>query len=143
MTLSRLQLQGISSQARVFSMAFPKNYPFLVLILFPCSLCVLHALNYATCSTGNRNFMLHWTYSNNKLIFNKTCKATGYCAVRVTETFFFFFIARETHTEEKKKLHRMNKVIKRKKNSEFTHLQDNTTNIKLDYSSANSIYYCT
>ena len=67
-------------------MAFPKNYPFLGLILFPCSLCVVHALNYATCSTGNGNFMLHWTYSNKKLIFNTTCKATVYCAVGFTET---------------------------------------------------------
>ena len=81
-----LQLQGISSEARVFSMAFPKNYPFLVLTLFVCSLCVVPLLNYATCSTGNGNFMLYWTYSNNKLIFNKTCKATGYCAVGSTET---------------------------------------------------------
>ena len=36
--------------------------------------------------------------------------------------FIIFFIASETHTEKKKKLHRTNKVIKRKKNSEFTHL---------------------
>ena len=67
-------------------MAFPKNYPFFVLILLPGSLCVVHALNYAACSTDNGNFMLYWTYSNNKLIFNKTCKATGYCAVGFTET---------------------------------------------------------
>ena len=39
----------------------------------------------------------------------------------------FFFIASKTHTEKKKKLHRINKVIKRKKtNSEFTHLHGNT-----------------
>ena len=42
----------------------------------------------------------------------------------------------------------INKVVKRKKNkktnSEFTHLYGNIlTNIKLHYSSANSIYYCT
>ena len=67
-------------------MAFPKNYPFLVIILFPCSLHVVHALNYVMCSAVNGNFMLHWTYSNNKLIFNMTCKATGYCAVAFTET---------------------------------------------------------
>ena len=29
--------------------------------------------------------------------------------------FFFFFIASNTHTENKQKLHRINKVIKRKK----------------------------
>ena len=49
--------------------------------------------------------------------------------------FFYFFIASETHTKEKK-LHRMNKVIKRKKCVILT-------NIKLDYSCANSTYYCT
>ena len=73
------------TSARVFSMAFPKNYPFRVLILFPCSLHVVHALNYVMCSAVNGNFMLHWTYSNNKPIFNMTCKATGYCAVAFTE----------------------------------------------------------
>ena len=67
-------------------MAFPKNYPFLVIILFSCSLHVVHGLNYLMCSAVNGNFMLHWTYSNNKLIFNMTCKATGYCAVALTET---------------------------------------------------------
>ena len=73
------------TSARVFSMAFPKNYPFRVLILFPRSLHVVHALNYVMCSAVNGNFMLHWTYSNNKPIFNMTCKATGYCAVAFTE----------------------------------------------------------
>ena len=63
----------------------------------------------------------------------------------------FYFIASKTHTEKKQKLHRINKEIKRKKqkqkkqtNSEFTHLHGNIlTNIKIRYSSANSIYYCT
>ena len=66
-------------------MAFAKNYAFFMLILFPCSLHVVHALNYATFSSGDGNFMLHWTYSNNKLVFNMTCKATGWCAVGFTE----------------------------------------------------------
>ena len=66
-------------------MAFAKNYAFFVLILFPCSLHVVHALNYATFSSGDGNFKLHWTYSNNKLVFNMTCKATGWCAVGFTE----------------------------------------------------------
>ena len=66
-------------------MAFLKNYAFFMLILFPCSLHVVHALNYATFSAGNGNFMLHWTYSNNKLLFNMTCKATGWCALGFTE----------------------------------------------------------
>ena len=66
-------------------MAFPKNYAFFVLILFPCSFHVVHALNYAMFSPGDGNFMLHWTYSNNKLLFNVTCKAVGWCAVGFTE----------------------------------------------------------
>ena len=66
-------------------MAFLKNYAFFVFILFPCSLHVVHALNYATFSAGNGNFMLHWTYMDNKLVFNVTCKAAGYCAVGFTE----------------------------------------------------------
>ena len=83
--LSAIFAQGISSEARVVSMAFLKNYAFFMLILFPCSLHVVHALNYAMFSAGNGNFMLHWTYSNNKLLFNMTCKATGWCAVGFTE----------------------------------------------------------
>ena len=66
-------------------MAFLENYAFFVLILFPCSLHVVHALNYAMFSAGNGNFMLHWTYMNNTLVFNMTCKATGWCAVGFTE----------------------------------------------------------
>ena len=66
-------------------MAFPKDYAFFVLILFPCSLQVVHALNYAMFNSPDDNFMLHWTYSNNKLLFNMTCKATGWCAVGFTE----------------------------------------------------------
>ena len=40
---------------------------------------------------------------------------------------FFLFTASKTHTEKKKKLHRINKVIKttKKTNSEFTHLHGN------------------
>ena len=66
-------------------MAFLKDYAFFVLILFPCSLHVVHALNYAMFNSPDGNFMLHWTYSNNKLLFNMTCKATGWCAVGFTE----------------------------------------------------------
>ena len=35
-------------------------------------------------------------------------------------SFFFFFIASNTHTEKKQKLHRINKVIKRKKKQKVT-----------------------
>ena len=69
-------------------MAFATNYAFFVLILFPCSLHVVHALNYAMFSSGDGNFILRWTYSNNnsKLVFNMTCNATGWCAVGFTTT---------------------------------------------------------
>ena len=83
--LSATFVQGISSEAKAVSMAFAKNYAFFVLILFPCSLHVVHALNYAMFNSPDGNFMLHWTYSNNKLLFNMTCKATGWCAVGFTE----------------------------------------------------------
>ena len=84
-SLSPIFVQGGSSEARVVSMAFLKNYAFFVLILFPCSFHVVHALNYAMFNSPDGNFMLHWTYSNNKLLFNMTCKATGWCAVGFTE----------------------------------------------------------
>ena len=48
-------------------------------------------------------------------------------SIRLFFLLFLFFIASKTHTEKKQKLHRINKVIKKKKtktktNSEFTHL---------------------
>ena len=55
-----------------------------MIVLFPSSLHVVPALNYAIFTAGNGNFMLRWSYSNNKLIFNMTCKATGWCAVGFT-----------------------------------------------------------
>ena len=55
-----------------------------MLVLFPSSLHVVPALNNAIFTAGNGNFMLRWSYSNNKLIFNMTCKATGWCAVGFT-----------------------------------------------------------
>ena len=57
-----------------------------------------------------------------------------------------FFLLRVKHTQKRKKLHKINKWKKTKKktNGELTHLHGNIyKNIKLDYSSANSIYYCT
>ena len=69
-------------------MTFLKNYDyaFFMLILFPFFFFhVVDVLNYAMFSAGNGNFTLHWTYSNNKLLFNMTCKATGWCAVGFTE----------------------------------------------------------
>ena len=85
-TIARLYLlySFSPSEARVVSMAFLKNYAFFFLILFPCFIHVVHALNYAT-FIPNSNFMLHWAYSNNKLVFNMTCNATGWCAVGFTE----------------------------------------------------------
>ena len=51
-------------------------------------------------------------------------------------------IASKTQTE--KKLHRINKVAKRKKQIANLHTYMSIlTNIKLDYSSAYFIYYCT
>ena len=62
------------------------------------------------------------------------------------------FLLQVKDIQKRKKLHRINKVIKRKQNKKK---QENKqianlhtymtilTNIKLDYSSANSIYYCT
>ena len=65
--------------------------------------------------------------------------------------FLFFILLQVKHKKKKNKNYTINKVIKTKKkqtnkqtNSEFTHLHGNIlTNIKIRYSSANSIYYCT
>ena len=65
--------------------------------------------------------------------------------------FLFFILLQVKHTQKKNKNYTINKVIKTKNkktnkqtNSEFTHLHGNIlTNIKIRYSSANSIYYST
>ena len=56
-------------------------YAYLIFFFFH----VVDVLNYAMFSADNGNFLLHWTYSNNKLLFNMTCKASGWCAVGFTE----------------------------------------------------------
>lgn len=67
-------------------MAFPKSYAVLVLTLFLGSLHVVLAMNYATFNSPDNNFMMHWTYDGNKLMFNITCKTAGWCAVGFSET---------------------------------------------------------
>lgn len=44
------------------------------------------AVNYASVKSRDGNFKLQWTFKNNKLIFNMTCKTTGWCAVGFTTT---------------------------------------------------------
>ena len=66
-------------------MAFPKSYAFLVPTLLLGSLHVVFAMNYALFNSPDNNFMMRWTFDGNKLMFNITCKATGWCAVGFTE----------------------------------------------------------
>ncbi|CAH3029134.1 unnamed protein product [Porites evermanni] len=40
--------------------------------------------NHASFESGDGNFRLQWTYNNNTLFFNMTCKTTGWCAVGFT-----------------------------------------------------------
>jgi len=61
-------------------------YAFFPLVLLSCFFRTVFALNYASFSSGDGNFKLQWTYNNDKLIFNMTCKTTGWCAVGFTTT---------------------------------------------------------
>jgi len=56
----------------------------LALALLPFALLEADALNYASVKSADGNFELKWAYSNNMLMFNMTCKATGWCAVAFT-----------------------------------------------------------
>ena len=61
------------------------------------------------------------------------CQSQSQCHCKpLCREYIFFFTASKTHTEKKKKLHRINKVIKttKKTNSEFTHLHGNILTIK-------------
>jgi len=57
---------------------------FFALALLPNAVFDVDALKYASFDSGDGNFMLQWTYNNDKLIFNMTCKTTGWCAVGFT-----------------------------------------------------------
>ena len=58
----------------------------MYLFIFICFLCSCYssiALKYVSVNSGD-DFQLKWAYSNNMLMFNMTCKATGWCAVAFT-----------------------------------------------------------
>ena len=72
-----------------------------------------------------------------KLLFCQSQKPIAFCrlfvVVAIVVFFFFFYLFQVKYTQKRKKLHRINKVIKRKEkrkkkqtNSEFTHLHGNT-----------------
>ncbi|XP_073241496.1 DBH-like monooxygenase protein 2 homolog [Porites lutea] len=47
--------------------------------------CASNVLNYYTFDSGDENFTLQWAYDGDeKLIFNVSCKTTGWCAVGFT-----------------------------------------------------------
>ena len=47
--------------------------------------CASNVLNYYTFDSGDENFKLQWAYNgDDKLIFNVSCKTTGWCAVGFT-----------------------------------------------------------
>ena len=75
------------SGAKVVWMAFSKNYVFFAFFFFPYAVGLVHALAYPVSFHSNRFFLL-WTYNNtaNKLIFNMSCRAAGWCAVGFPET---------------------------------------------------------
>ena len=59
-------------------------YAFLVLATLHHAFPKVDALKYASVDSGDGNFKLQWTYNNDKLTFNMTCKTTGWCAVGFT-----------------------------------------------------------
>ena len=59
---------------------------FLILMLIAYAVHEVDSLNYANAEFANGMFKLQWAYNNNKLIFNMTCKTTGWCAVGFTES---------------------------------------------------------
>ena len=55
------------------------------LAVLPFAACASNVLNYYTFDSGDENFTLQWAYDGNeKLIFNVSCKTTGWCAVGFT-----------------------------------------------------------
>jgi len=63
-----------------------QTYTFFTLALALLSIAALavNAANYASINSGDGQFELKWTYKNGTLMFNMTCKTTGWCAVAFT-----------------------------------------------------------
>ena len=79
------KLFRISRQSKAASMPFiSQMYAIFVLVLLCYAFPKVDALNYANVDSGDGNFKLQWTYNNDKLTFNMTCKTTGWCAVGFT-----------------------------------------------------------
>ena len=80
------QVQSINNWNIAPAMALVNQsyFTFFVLALLPFAVRQVDA--YASIVSGDGNFMLHWAYSNNKLMFNMTCKTTGWCGVGFTTT---------------------------------------------------------
>lgn len=76
------------AQPSAVSMAFlaSKTVSFLVLTLFSFAPREVVPLNYASIASDDGGFKLRWAYNNDRLIFNLTCKTTGWCAVGFTTT---------------------------------------------------------
>ncbi|XP_068742893.1 DBH-like monooxygenase protein 1 homolog [Montipora capricornis] len=68
-------------------MALSTNvFAFLAPVLLSCAFRRVDALSYDSIDSGDDKFKLQWAYDNERLIFNMTCKTTGWCAVGFTTT---------------------------------------------------------
>ena len=61
-------------------------YTVLIIFLVSDAVVKIDALSYSSLSSDDGNFKLQWAYNNSKLIFQMTCKTTGWCAVGFTTT---------------------------------------------------------
>ena len=86
--LSRISQPVRPAQRSAVSMAFlaSTTFSFLVLTLFSFAPREVVPLNYASIASDDGGFKLRWAYNNNTLMFNLTCKTTGWCAVGFTTT---------------------------------------------------------
>lgn len=86
--LSRISQPVRPAQRGAVSMAFlaSNTFSFLVLTLFSFAPREVVPLNYASIASDDGGFKLRWAYDNNTLMFNLTCKTTGWCAVGFTTT---------------------------------------------------------
>lgn len=86
--MSRISQPVRPAQRSAVSMAFlaSNTFSFLVLTLFSFASREVVPLNYASIASDDDGFKLRWAYNNNRLMFNLTCKTTGWCAVGFTTT---------------------------------------------------------
>ena len=94
-----------------------------MLVLLPYNFFAVDALNYVSFDSDNGMFKLQWTQDKAKLVFNMTCKTTGWCGVGFTQS------------SEGRRMENYDMAVG------SVHVTSNTTLIDVSLSTSSLVYY--